>query len=152
MSPVHTTSSTTTTVHTSSTTTRTTAVTTCSTTTRIAPTTYAPPGLACECEGGGGHGTTKEEKKPVQGGAISTEAISTEVISTEAYKESYRRRRDEDEDSEEGIIEGVDYMYEITDEMLEKGVEQHNPLCDNDHFGDFDSEEMVPLAYTILHL
>ena len=33
-------------------------------------------------------------------------------------------------------------MYEIADEMLEKGMEQHNPLCDDDHFGNFDSEEI----------
>ena len=62
---VHTTSSTTTTVYTSSTTTTTTAVTTrISLTTNI--NTHAPPGSASECEGGG-HRTTKEEKKPVGG-------------------------------------------------------------------------------------
>ena len=102
--------------------------------TRIAPATYinthTPLASASECEGTGGHQTTKEEKKPV--GAISTKAS----------KECEEGRRDKEKDTEEGLVEGVDYMYEITDEMMEKGIKLHNLLCDNDHFGDFDSEEI----------
>ena len=105
---------------------------TSSTTTRIDPATYinthTPPASASECKGGGGHQTTKEQKKPVR------------AISTQASKECEGGRRDED--TEERLVEGVDYMYEITDEMMEKGMKQYNPLCDDDYFGDFNSEEI----------
>ena len=45
--------------------------------------------------------------------------------------------------NEQGLIQGVDYSYEITPEMLEAAKTWYNPLCDEDQCDDFDAEEVL---------